>query len=272
MRLTHPVVSAVVGLAVIGGLVALNGLVFSAWLDTEYVRWYLDNGAAITLVFGLVTLAWGDLNSQTGLISAHPAEYVGASLGVVGVPWFALSAMGRPARKERAGLWPMEATLLEKKDELRQTAGDPTLPAERRQAALHLLGRIETIESAHPEGEEESRKQEAEPPTGLPVLDFLLSALFSLAFLLACVAWLFVIAPLQYFVYLVTGAPARAACASPTRAWFRQVKGGGEVAQASKQSDLPEGAVESGFSARPVSLTAAITAGVLFAVSQLTGL
>ena len=171
MRLTHPVVSAVVGLAVIGGLVALNGVAFSAWLDTEYVRWYLDNGAAITLVFGIVTLAWGDLNSETGLISAHPAEYVGASWAALGVPWFALSAMFRRARKERTDLWPMEAMLLEKKDDLKQTAGDPTLPAERRQKALHLLRRVETIESAHPEEEEESERQEAEPPTGLPVFD-----------------------------------------------------------------------------------------------------
>ena len=56
------------------------------------MRWYLANGAVISIVFGLVTLAWGDLNRVTSLISAHPVEYAAACVGLYVVPGFASGA------------------------------------------------------------------------------------------------------------------------------------------------------------------------------------
>lgn len=97
----------------------------------------------------------------------------------------------------------------------------------------------------------------------------MIAALFAWAFLLAFVAWLLVVAPLQYFVYLLTGAPARAACASDARAWYRVTPREIQVEETWKSNAIPEGASESGFSARPVSFTAAITTAALFAVSVL---
>ena len=44
-------------------------------------------------------------------------------------------------------------------------------------------------------------------------LDFLFAGLFDIAFFVLCVAWLIVIAPIQYFGNLVAGAPARLALA-----------------------------------------------------------
>jgi hypothetical protein len=93
-------VMAVVALAVFVGLALLNELAFRSWLDSSYLRWYLENGALISVLFGLVTLAWGDLDKQTYLISAHPAEYAAASLGLLILPISALVAMLAPGRDQ----------------------------------------------------------------------------------------------------------------------------------------------------------------------------
>jgi hypothetical protein len=91
------------------------------------------------------------------------------------------------------------------------------------------------------------------------------------AFVLVYVAWALVVAPLQYVVNLAAGAPARTALASPNRAWslitVREIL----VEEAPKSRPLPEGAVESGFSARPVTFTVAIASALLFTVSFFTG-
>jgi hypothetical protein len=73
----------------------------------------------------------------------------------------------------------------------------------------------------------------------------------------------------QYFLYLVTGAPARVACASPTKAWVKDEERQTMISEALKSEAMPKGAIESGFTAKPVTFTAAITTAVLFAVSQL---
>ena len=88
------------GLAVLVAVVLLNEVAFRTWLDTDYPRWYLDNGAAIGFVFTLVTLAWGDINGVRHLISANPLAYVAASLEIASVPFTSLAAMIRPDRSE----------------------------------------------------------------------------------------------------------------------------------------------------------------------------
>src|SRR5205807_9487620 len=52
----------------------------------------------------------------------------------------------------------------------------------------------------------------------LSILDFLFLLPLLLAFLIAAFGWLLLIAPLQYFVFLVCGAPARIALTSNFRA------------------------------------------------------
>jgi hypothetical protein len=89
------VAAAVVGLVLLGGLAALDWLVFRAWFDSDYLRWYLKNGALIAIVFGLVTLAWGDLNKVTGLVSAHPLEYLASCLVLGTLPSLAFSGSTR---------------------------------------------------------------------------------------------------------------------------------------------------------------------------------
>jgi hypothetical protein len=79
------------------------------------------------------------------------------------------------------------------------------------------------------------------------------------------VAWIAVVAPLQYFVTLVTGALARSAAVS-RRMW---VKRSGKTIELYKvpADNVPEGMEEVGLAARPVTVTSTITAGVLYLVS-----
>ena len=96
-----------------------------------------------------------------------------------------------------------------------------------------------------------------------------LGVLFGPAFLLVFVAWLLVVAPLQFVVNLAAGAPARLALASPARAWYRITPHEIHVEEALKSDSVPQGATESGFSAKPVTFTAAIASALLFAASKL---
>jgi hypothetical protein len=92
--------------------------------------------------------------------------------------------------------------------------------------------------------------------------------LFEVVYLGLVVAWLTVVAPLQYFVNLVTGAPARYALASPRRTWIERGKETTTITRGPFEA-VPEGAEQIGLARRPVSLTSTITAGLLFGVSQL---
>src|SRR4051794_6807806 len=68
------------GLAVLLALAAVNALWFSA-AGSDYLQWFLDNGALVALVFGVVTTAV-DLDRNPGLIAANP---LGFEIGVVRV-------------------------------------------------------------------------------------------------------------------------------------------------------------------------------------------
>jgi hypothetical protein len=103
---------------------------------------------------------------------------------------------------------------------------------------------------------------------GLGLLDSGISALYAFAYLVTWAAWLVVVAPAQYFVYLVTGAPARAALKSGWRA-KRSTTDRAEVLEAGPPELLSAQAKESGFTASPVAFTSAVTAATLYAVSLL---
>lgn len=106
-------------------------------------------------------------------------------------------------------------------------------------------------------------------PKGFGLVDVWLAILLSWTFALVFVAWLLVVAPLQFVVNLLAGAPARLALASPYRAWSRVTAHEIHVEEDWKSDALPEGAVEAGFTSKPVTFTAVIAAALLFVVSTL---
>ena len=104
-------------------------------------------------------------------------------------------------------------------------------------------------------------------------LDSVFALLYGLAYFTLLLAWLVVIAPLQYFGNLVTGAPARTAISSPWRQWVQRepatVQGPAVITLSRTPiGRQPAGAEEIGLARRPVALTSSITAALLFVIGQ----
>jgi len=86
-------VSSFLGLAVIAALLLLDHWVFATWLNASYLEWYLAAGSVIGLVTAVAAMAWGDLEKHPGLIAAHPLDYLGSCLQLVGLPLVALGTL-----------------------------------------------------------------------------------------------------------------------------------------------------------------------------------
>jgi hypothetical protein len=210
------VLKQLAGLAILLALVGINALWFDA-AGRSYFTWYLDNGALIALVFGVVSVAV-ELDGHPELIAAGPIRFV---LGIVAV-FLELTT----------SFWAM-------------------------------FGR------AH----------------GDRAFDTVLAAVFAVVFALAMLAWALVVAPLQFFLNLVAGAPARTALASSSTVWRVQTdathteyvygpKDLSEVTDRDEAQRLADGlaagtVTQTTFAAKPVALTNAIAAALLFGASQL---
>lgn len=180
------------GIVIVSALAVLDHFIFMRWFHTTHVTWYLKNGATIGLVTTLASMAWGDLNKNTRLISSHPLKYFRANLQLVGLPIF---VMGTHLRS--------------KKD--------------------HSVSRS--------------------------LWDTLVTLPLVLIFVSFMVLWLVVVAPLQYFVYLVCGAPARLLGQSDQRTIATMHDGNLEVGQVGKNDIVPAGWWDASISAKPVAIT-----------------
>jgi hypothetical protein len=198
--------------------------------DANYFRWYLANGPLIQLLVTGFAVAV-DLEREPRLISTHPGEYLASCFAVGGESFLALAADMEPKKGERSG---------------RKGGFEPF------------------AEDADTEVATRRREQRLLPRAG--PLDSLFAGLFDIAFFILCIAWLAVVAPIQYFGNLVAGAPARLALANPRRMWVSHQPGRTELVTAPVE-EAPEGSEEVGLARRPVALTASITAGLLLAIS-----
>jgi hypothetical protein len=196
------VVQSLFGWSILGVALAANYFVFAS-LDVDYFRWYIANGALISLVFGFVSLAVR-LDDYPDLISSNPLRYLYACLTL----------------------------------------------------SLHLLLAWNQVVAVDPER-----------AAGL-----LLSKLFDLVVSLlawACVTivfigWLLVVAPIQYIPYAVLGAPARNALRNPARPRYEP--------ETDRTLPSPAGGGAAGhtigYMEKPVALTSAFTAAVLWLLSK----
>jgi hypothetical protein len=191
------------GWAIIGAALAVNYAIFAAF-DTNYFRWYLENGALISIVFGFVSLAVR-LDDYPDFISYNPMRYLYACLTL----------------------------------------------------SLHLSLSWNQIVGVDPE---------RSPGLLLAKIFDLIVSLFAwLAVAIGFVGWLLVVAPIQHPVYAVLGAPARNALrnqASSSR--FDAAKDATGVSSTYGTGGHPIGYVE-----KPVTLTSALAAAVIWALSQL---
>lgn len=213
-------------------IIAAISAINSVWLKAlgvDYLDSYLQSGFLVALLFGIVAVAI-DLDSNPNLIAAHPFGYGGGVLELLSKLYAALSNVLRPPRSDRR--------LAE--------AGLPFMGFRYRSRTLDLA----------------------------------LNLLFTWSFFAATVAWALLVAPLQYWVNLVCGAPAREALASSKTLWVVRSAHRTELLFAHKDPNQFEEdelrkahergeMTEVGFAAKPVSFTAAISAAVLFGISEL---
>lgn len=166
------------GLGILILLLVVNHWIFENWLNTPYLKWYLESGSLVAVVSTVTSLTWGDINRHSGLISAHPLNYLGACLQLVGLPIYSLGTH---------------------------------LKASRSQQEAHSL------------------------------FDLLLTIPCLLILVITLILWLLVIAPPQYFVYLICGAPARTFSRSALQP-IAQLKGSKlEIREFEKEKELPTG-------------------------------
>lgn len=108
-------------LACMGALIALNTWCFRRFGGVNYLEWYLEEGAVISLGASFVGVVFEGLRLQRDLISAHPARYLAACFGTAGMFFYALSVhFDRPISSQRdqsavaglAGIWDLLVALL----------------------------------------------------------------------------------------------------------------------------------------------------------------
>jgi hypothetical protein len=63
-----------------------NQWIFRQLFGLNYIHWYVNAGPIISLATAAFGAAWGGMDKNTGLVSAHPFDYVGACFQVVGLP------------------------------------------------------------------------------------------------------------------------------------------------------------------------------------------
>ena len=78
------------GWIIIAGLLAANFYLLSHFLNLNYIKWFIKQGAFISIITGLVYIFREKETYDTGLISNHPFEFLGAQLQVLGMLFLAL--------------------------------------------------------------------------------------------------------------------------------------------------------------------------------------
>ncbi len=205
------------GLAVLVTLFLIDQWVFSKLFGLNYWRWYLTNGALISLVSPIAFKAWGDLaDKHIGLLSPNPYIYLAACVQVVGLPVYSLGTQLVKQKK----------------------------PA-------NMTTPIDDLETR--------RKR-------LSIFDLLVTFLWIPIMLAAILLWFVIVAPLQYIVHLVCGAPARFMVNSDRVPIARLAGSQLHAGEVSRKETQPAGWEDASISRRPFSLTNMLAAILLWAL------
>lgn len=186
--------AAIAGLVFMIALVVMDYWLFEILFGDNYFKWYLSVGPFVGLATAIIAASFGSLEKHTGLISAHPLDYLGASLQACGLPIFVLGT-----HLKSNSSWYLLPTL--------------------------FLAVMATI---------------------------------------AMIAWLILVVPLQYFVYLLCASPVRVATSSSTSVMARFMGHRLEFGEQPSSAPVPEGWWDASMRERPVVLTNAFSAAVLF--------
>jgi hypothetical protein len=223
------IVGYVAALAALSGVCVLNQWVLSQLFELNYIRWYVNAGPIIGLATAAFGAAWGGMDKNTGLVSANPFDYVGACLQVAGLPIIVFGVH------------------ISSMGSLAESLGTPP----------RFLAT-------------DSRAYRPASREVLAVLrDALLGVPLILVFTVSTFAWLLLVAAPQYFVFLVCGAPSRIAMAS-SNSVYAHFSGRSVKTETKPLNDpLPEGSWDASMRDKPVTLTSAFSAAMLFVTGWL---
>jgi len=246
-------VKFLLALGLLIGSVAANWLAFRAF-DTDYFEWYLANGFYITFFVSTIALVWEELPED--LLSAHPRTYLAGCLAVLSRLYFSMSVF------------------------LRNFGGED-LSSGTENAEVNLAG------DEHPERDraaEASKLEEVQSSqataTGVGcfallfdtvalLFEWLVVMIVMAILFVAALGWVLVVAPVNYFLNLATGAPARQQLREP---YYRAVarKSGNRVIYGvwPTRSQLQEGWVDFSLARKPFALTQVVNTVVLFAANS----
>jgi hypothetical protein len=113
-------------------------------------------------------------------------------------------------------------------------------------ACLHVIGLPLLVLGAPAKGGGGEPRSLFDTVLTIPLVLFLVAILLS---------WLVVVAPLQYFVYLMCGAPARIFARSTKRTIARVKDGKLDFAEAGKEDKIPDGWWDASIAGKPVTST-----------------
>ncbi|MFV9616861.1 MAG: hypothetical protein ACNYZG_12955, partial [Gammaproteobacteria bacterium] len=156
----------------------------------------------VALAIVVTSVAWGEIDKNTGLISLNPLEYSAACLYAAGLPLIAIGA----------------------------------------------------------------HAQSKNQPNRLAFIDTVSYILALLLIAIVVVAWLWLVAPLQYFMTIVCGAPARAAQSSTYMLYARIEDGKLEYEEKQPGEIAPVGYWDASMREKPLALVSALTAVLLFVI------
>lgn len=160
-------------LAIFVGLILLNRWIFATLFGIDYLIWYISKGSLISLGITFISLVAKEFKKDIDTVSANPLTYLATYLRYPSIAWYMFATL----MHENTGLGEKtgeQKTVNEKKDELgdAQPSFDPV------SALWHLI-------------------------------DSLLLLIWAAVLFMGVILWVVVVVPLQYFVFLICGAPAR---------------------------------------------------------------
>jgi hypothetical protein len=207
------------------GLILLNRWIFTTLFDTEYLLWYIDNGVYIGAGITFISLASKRFKKDVNAVSADPLTYLVSYLRYLTIPYITLGT------------------------DLRLASG--------------LVGIVDDSRSDDIEVESELSNVPDPSPGCLPLLlsslwnlvNGLLTLLWMLILIMTTFLWVIIVVPLQYFVFLVCGAPARMFHQSDYRA-ITAVEGRAlKINYVKKSEETPNGWQDASLGIEPVTLT-----------------
>jgi hypothetical protein len=237
---------------VIAALIAANYMLFRSVFGTNYFRWYLDNGTILGLI--LATAAVGlNLDAEDGLISSRPARYLMSWALIIANLWIQLAAvMVDPETLEQKRRERQEQQAAEERESV------PARGGLSRVAYAVWVGFAMIVT--------------------LVFMGLGLTMLVIVGVIVAMAVWLLVVAPLQYFLYVVCGGPARtfkgtvwsdARLPKGSLAFVEHVPEAPVNESDAKGYDPDSGGRwQTVYSARPVTFTTSVGVVVLFILSR----